>query len=505
MEQHFTSYRHPLYDELSPIWDKTWDHYAADIEALRKEKHLFKRVQGETNEQYEERRKQADYLPLFGTVVDAITGRLQTAEKKDFRVWEEEGQLGLGHPSEKESVAGKLWYDIDGAGTNYLTQLAEVAITLAALHTVWGVAEGVGLDEDGKRVGESSSRYIDPRAVVNWIDDDAGNPIEVLVRHTKDLRTSVRDKIKPQVRYRLYALEGYEDFHVIKDGDKESVESQGFKPYAPGFVFYKQADRREKILPIWRTRLPLRRMVGHLWADKNNIIFNRESQRDNLLLVANTPLLQLVADEETKKIIEADREKGSNILMSDPRSTRSHEFMAPSSEPAQISSDVLQKKIEHFFLSAFRSYEDAVKGTQTTATEIDHKSAMGEETFLNTLATAMDEYESNEWWRLEQINFPDEPAKWGQFKSERPKDFRPLSEGSEAKRLATLFFGLDPVPIGPTGRASAAKKIGKLSDVEYDEGEIDDEARESEIAMRQEIAAIESIKDIDEEELSAVA
>lgn len=485
--EHFTSYRHPYYRSMAQKWTTTWQHYVADLKQLRTKEFLFRRAQGESIEQFDERMQNADYLPLFGLTVDTMVGRISNVEKQDFRSFDESG-VGAIEQGE-DSVAGRLWYNIDGAGCNYLTLVTDAAVVLTALHECWILVDG--LEREGETVvGDATARVIMPGSVVNWREDKRGNPLEVVVQHYHDTRESIKDKPKREERYTVYKLDGYETYRVVQTrSGKREVLLLDEMPYGNGFAYYRSRNKTDanRTLPIFRVKLPLRRFVGYIWSEKNNVIFNRESERDNILRVANTPKLQVVAPEDQWDKILDVLEKGGNTIFSDPESPRDHSYISPQTGSADISSSVFDRKVAAFMLSAFQSYEDSARGRarQRTATEVRHDASMGEGSFLSTLATALDELENAIWWRLEQIYFPDETDKWGGFSCERPREFTPLDEGDEAAALQSLFFAPDGVPVGSTGRANAASKIARLKQIEVDEDEIaaDVESRDRENAL----------------------
>jgi hypothetical protein len=310
---------------------------------------------------------------------------------------------------------------------------------------------------------------------MDWIEDDFGNPVQVKVRHEADTRRSVDQEPEKVTRYTVYDVDGYEVFEETKEGEAASVSGRqryGGEDGQP-FRYWSDASRAQPILPIWRTRLSLRRLPAEILAAKNGAIFNQMSERDNLLRVANTPV-RVLATNEPLEDIEKRIKAGFNTLVLDPSASQAHYYMAPGIESAQIATEVLAKKLEEFFVSGFRSYENSIRGRQKTATEVDQESA-GERGFLSLLAGATDEFEMAAGMRLEQIEQPENPSNWGQFYVERSRDFKPADAQAEADRMVMRYF-TGPVPIGAAGRVDAAKRIAESDGLTVDEAEIEAEA-----------------------------
>ena len=489
--------QHPDYQEREPRRQVARVHYEANPNKLLTAKYLQQRAQGESEKQFKERLKTSDYFPAFAIVADDYTGRIKAAEEKVARSWQNEDQEeGLGSTSDKNTLAGQLWTDIDGRGKNYLTMRYEAAGTMIVEDEVWAIVEGKPRDENGVAVGNPYVREISPSAVLDWSEDARGRLKWVKVKHSADVRGGWKEEHDRRQRYTIYTREGYEVWE--KREDKEgNVEAKLITPmtsYGPN-PYWRSPDRNAKVLPVFRVKMPMKRYVGHILAHKNNVIFNKESERDNILRVANTPKGVYAGDlqgfvEQMKK-----NKLGTNTWQLDPDASQKHYYMAPPVKSAEISTAVLQDKVESFFVSAFQFYEDAVAGKQKTATEIQQDAA-AEESFLNTVSTALDEFESEIGKRLEQIAFPDNPDLWGQFSVTSPQDFNPVDPESEADKLMRRYFDRGPVPVGATGRANVAKKIADLDDVDYDEEELEDGIQTEELRSQQARAAREGIANL---------
>lgn len=476
--------RSAYHKKMLPIWESTMAVYRACLRELRDEKYLIRRTSGEDIHQFRERKTLADFQPLFALVVDTYVGRVMESEQTIMRIWQQEGEGdGLGSVTDPATLAGKLWRGADGANLNYITMIEDVAVLLLALKECWAVAQGVKRDRDGNAIGYPHARVLEPWAVHDVVMDGQ-NPVEVKVYHKTDLRESLKQVPKVVERYTLYRLDGYEVWQVAESSGEEDRIVQKFTPYGildgKPFKFYRTADRRngDEILPIFRTKLPLRRNPGETLADKNLVIFNSESERDNIIRVANTPKAQFVGDFGRFSEFLKANDAGSNIWPLDPQAGKEHKFLAPSMDSAEIATKVLMHKIETFMLAAFRYYEDSVRGKQKTATEVEQDSS-AENSILSVVATALDEFENGLGMRLEQIEFPSDTGKWGQFSVERKKQFKPINEREETDAIMSRYFAAD----GPVLTRDAEIAITKRS---YDEDglPVDDETIEAEVDAR---------------------
>lgn len=472
---HWTSKRPKWYDDMLPKWTTAWVHYEADMSVLRSSKYLIQRVQGESLTAFKERMATSDYLPLFSVAVDSLVGRMMAIEPIE-RVWQsEQASRGLGRTDTETSIAYDLWRDCNGQGMNYLTMVEDAAIRMCVLNEVWVYVQGIVRDEDGKEIKGATIHLIDPAAVVNIKEDAYGNPIEVLVESQMDARESIKDEFQTVKVYTLFTRDGTQQFRVVpQDSGENVVIEDEMVPYgANGFAYYRSKQRRasERMLPLFKAELPLNRFVGYNLAAKNGVLYNQESERDNILRIACTPLFVFVGTDKQFKTAEENRKQGYNAVQLDPQASQQHYYAAPQIGPADLRTRVLRDKVADFFTSAFRFYEDSIRGKQKTATEIGQDMASGEGSFLNTLATALDEMETNIGFRLEQIYFPSEPQIWGQFTANRPREFRPVNAREEADKLADMVFGTNPIPLGTTGELNALRQIAKAHDLEFVETE----------------------------------
>jgi hypothetical protein len=149
-----------------------------------------------------------------------------------------------------------------------------------------------------------------------------------------------------------------------------------------------------------------------------------------------------------------------------------HGFIAPSAEPARIATDVLKRKIEEFYVSAFRAYEDSAR--EKTATEVRQDVSSGVGAFLQLLKAAIDDAENEAFWRIEQINYPERRELWFTSRVERSDTFLPIDVDSAIETLRKRYFGETAVvPAGKAARISAAKQIAAWDGVVVDEKELE--------------------------------
>lgn len=481
--------KHPRYEERINRWERAGAHYKASIDELRDKQYLNRRNQSESKEQFDERVANADYTPLFSVIVAVYAGRILGAEPRTERRFQQsDGPEGLGALDEDGSLASRLWRNVDGRGTNYLTQIHQAAIKLVAKNEFWSITEGPRR-VNGEVVGEPTRRIIDPTSVFDWKRSKGGTLEWCKVRSYTDARNSWRQEAAREERYHIYHPDGYEHYAIRKGANGEKIvadlmDGRDRIPYSESgdFTFYADAEARQSALPIFQVRLPMSQFVGDILAAKNGVIFNQESERDNLLRVANTPKGVWVGGAEgfwefQKK--QANENISSNLWYLDPESRNKHYFMTPPTDAANLATEVIKDKRGAFFMSGFRFYEDSVQsGAQKTATQIAQEQAP-EDSFLNALATGLDEFENGSGVRLEQIQFPREPSRWGQFEVNRPKDFDPIDAEATANEIMEAMYGrAGAVPLTEDAEVDAIRKIYEARDLTFNEDDVRRKVRE---------------------------
>lgn len=498
------------------MWKDIMLCYDSNVRKLRDPKYLIRRKSGESWGQFQERLALADWPALFPIIVDTYVGRMLEAERRITRVWQDDAKRnGLGEISDKKSRAGQLWRNADGGGSNWLTLVEDAAVLFLTLKEFYALTQGVRRDANGKVIGDPYVRLIEPWAVHD-VEYDGNKLVEAKVFHRFNRRKSVKQMNDFVDRYTIYTLDGTEVWEIAeKEGEEDRIVQQ-MTPYGmvgnKPFYYYADEERSlsNRILPIFRNVLPLRRNPGATLADKNLVVFNMDSERNNIVRTGNTAKAQFVGDRAKFVQLIQENDAGSNIWQLDPNATKDHKFIAPPMDSAKIATEVIQKKFEEFFLTAFRTYEDSVRGRVKTATEVESDAA-GENGILNILATGLDEYENGAALRLEQIENPDKPERWGQFNCERKKDFKPLDEREETDKIVARYFPTSTTPVlTRDAEIALTKRVYTQDGLPIDEKAIEAEvdARRLESDARRDRTAIErdrarTLLDADSSEIEA--
>jgi len=435
------AFRHPEWAANHKLWKFTRDHYEGAV--LRPELlavYLRQKRQGEANDAFRERAEMADYTNHFGTIVDSLVGMLSAVEDDASRVWglkDDDGNVsGLGDPKDPDSVAARLYRDADGMGTSWLSFWSEVATELSLTHVGWLMADARG-EEDGAVL-----RYLAPGAVVNW-RTEGEQVTEVLIAETTDARGSLWEKGGESSQYLHLTLWGWARYRPTRTG----VELVGDPE--PWGVKLEDVNGNP-ILPIRQLRVPVRRQVGYYLAKKQNAIYNRESHRDHLLSVANFPKLNVAGGEAVYNAVVEALKKGNNVLQG-----TGHEFIAPDTSSATLSSEVLEKKARELYMTGFREYGDAAR--ERTATEVKQDVAAGAGSYLTLLARALDQAETWALHVLTQLETPEQADALFAASVSRSTEFAPADPEVTLDRLLKRTFGPDvPVPLGRTAQENAA-------------------------------------------------
>jgi hypothetical protein len=453
-------FEHVLYSEQWWKWVFARDLYTGDV--LNDDKiteYLIRKATGESVEAYTERYKLADYTNHLGAVVDALAGMLFAVEEDAKRVLSaDEEESPLGDPKDQRSIMGKLWQDADGAGTGFLTVWKQFTIELLINHVAW-----VMLDTNS--AGDPIIRVIPSELVTNWREEE-GVMVEALVKEATDIRGSLMDDPDDHVEFQYihFTTEGWRRLHQDDDGNITSIGDGGEYSYVNSSGI--------ATLPLFRVKLPMKRAVGYSLARKANAIFNKESERDHLLRAANFPKLNVIGTGEVFKKVTSALKKGAIALWNDPKSPTTHNWIAPDTQSAQIASKVLERKVEEFYVTAFREYGDAAQ--ERTATEVRQDVSAGVGAFLEMLKSGVDDGEQGILWRLEQQSFPNDRTKWFQATVERSSNFLPIDVGVMIDKMKIRYFGeQETIPVGVTGLRSVVKQIAEWDKITVDDAEID--------------------------------
>jgi hypothetical protein len=458
--ENWLDYKHPDFAALCARWVFTTDYYTGDVaDTTRVKAYLVKRQQGESLKAYEERCQLADYTNHFATVVDSLAGMLFGVESDASRTYLREGKGLLGSEEDPGSVVNQLKVDADGRGNGMATVLKTLCTELITLHRAWLV-----VDTDAK--GNPLVRVFPATAVPNWVCDASGNLVEVLVKEESDLRQGIQAKPEPTCRYTVFSLGGWQKWETDRNGNPVQVQGE----YGSGA--YSYVDQRGfPALPIFKVELPLRRMVGWQLARKAHVIFNKESERDWLLRVCNTPKLNIVATDDEFATIKKELADGGNAIQNNPQHTGQHAYIAPASGPAEISTKVLENKRDEFYVTGFREYGDAAR--ERTATEVRQDVGAGVAAFLQLLKSAMDDGENGVLWRLEQLLNPGAKDQHFIAHVERSDDFVPVDVNMAIERTRSRFFGENAIiPMGRRAQIAAARRIAEWEGIEVTEEEV---------------------------------
>lgn len=443
------------YDANIARWIYTRDHYTGDL--LDKiDQYLIRKGQGENIAAFGERKSLADYTNHFAVIVDALAGRVFAIEDDANRRYHNDKSEGLGDVEKMDSDVSRLLRNADGLGTSLPAMLKLLATDLTMAVTPWILV-------DGGVSGEPKVKVLMPQTVINW-RLQGREIVEVMVVDEVDTRKSLRDACTTERQFIHYELNGWTRYNV--DAVRGTVGQLGKGTY------HYENEEGDQILPIFRAKMPLRRMVGWLLAKKANIIFNKESERDHLLRSCNFPKLVLCANDELYEQLKIDLAAGANVLQKDPESTGSHDYIAPDSGPASIATEALKRKVEEFYATAFQMYGDAAQ--EKTATEIRQDVASGEGAFLQLLSAALDDVENKVYLLAAQTLYPQAKDRWFVSRVERSNDYLPVDADMALTNRVMRYFGKDiAVPIGRDGLLSLAKQSAEYDGLVVDNDQLE--------------------------------
>lgn len=494
--QLWVDYQHPLYKTHRERWIYVRDVYQGEL--LRPEKisaYLVKKAKREAQENYDERKQLADYHTHMALIVSSLAGMLSHADDAANRLWNVSRPDGsvqpvLGDPNDHASIIGKLYRDADGQGAGWKTLHKKLASDLTAYHRMWGLVDP-GADREPRLC------YLSPLSVPNWLYGPASAApnaptvlSEVLIAEEADLRTSLEQDPAKSValRYVRYRLDGWQRYERRRDaGSGQDVLIALDGPGNAGVYEYRDI-KGERCLPIFPVVLPLAYDVGYLLARRCVALFNRKSERDNLLRNANFPTLCIVSSDSAvyDKILDA-LARGANAMQEFPGGSGGgsgamggpHHYIAPDPASAQIATAVLDADTKDIYVSTFREYNDAAQ--QATATEIKQRVSAGEGAFLQLLSAALDDAETQAAQRIAQQQLPTAgPQKWFAVRIERSSEYFPSDPEVTLKAATDRAFGKDaPVPMGTAGRIAVAKQVAEYQGVAQT-----DDTLESEVESR---------------------
>lgn len=449
-------YQHAEYRAKVGHWAFVRDNYTAELlEPGKIHKYLQQRRQGEGNEAFKERARTADYSNHLAVVVDSLAGMLAAVEGDTNRTWGETQAMargvnktkGLGDPMDVESEAYRLTESVDGRGMQNDSFWNQVAIELSLTHTGWLFVD----PQDGNPV----YRYITPEEATNWFEKD-GRLASVVLREVADTRQSIEDQPGVADNYLVLELDGWTRWRVRKE--TATLIDDGRWTF--------QDEHGNAVLPIRQIELPMRREVGWILAHKNIAIFNRESERDWPLRVANFARLLVDGDAPAFKKLVESLKAGHNVLHG-----IGHKYIAPSTEGAALATEVLNDKRTDFYITAFREYGDSAK--VRTATEVRQDVAAGAQAYLTHLAATLDEGETWAMRTATQALFPKDKSLWLVPRAKRSDNFLPADPEKVIDRLIKRMWGEKPVPLGKTAQVEAAKMVAEWTGISTTDDEIE--------------------------------
>ena len=420
--KHFSKLRHPEWVKNEPKWNFAWDHYDGsyadwNMSISKVSEYLHQKYQRENNKAYEERMKVSDVVLHFATIIDGVNGVVATKEKDTVRdlgalaTYDEEGEI------EANSDAYRILNNADGNGTNLVPLMKRVGIMQTVLHSVWGYVEGVT-----DRSDHATIKVIKPQHVVNWFPS-TGELEQVLVKEQIDTRDSITaDPDDDSEIYTLFTLDGWRRFKIKKDTVDGNVVESEVEIDSGEYTYWDSPERQRRILPIFRTPIPMPRPVGYLLAQKENHLYNAVSVRDFALRNLSFAMLNLnVQNKDEYEELLGYLEKGANIVAS-YADRQPHSFFSPDGSYLSDFEAVLQNKIEEYYTNGFKRFGEAA--SQVTATQVRLENQSGIESFLALLVSSIDEFENQSYKRIEQVYFPDDSSKWGLASVKRSRNFQ---------------------------------------------------------------------------------
>jgi hypothetical protein len=454
-------YQHPYYKKMMPRWKMTNDFYYGEVADKDVAKtYLIRRFQGEPDQAYNERVKVSDFTPHLGTLIDTLAGMLYATEDRTARKWlDDEKKGGLGDPNEEGTPAHRLAHDADGKGTAWKTLWREFTLDIINYQCMWVLIDTVG--------GMHYVKLIPPTEVPNWVDGPHG-PIAVLMKECRDGRTTLEQAPDHGETFIKWEIGQWSRWRQTKEGLAEQLAG----PENSGTYTYQNRNGTPA-LPIFKVELPMRRYIAWLLANKAQVLFNQESVRDFGLRIANFAKLVLGiegGDQYEQLLIKLL--KGENVIPEGKDARGGHRFINPSSEPTKNASEVLDKKVEHFWVSGFKMYEDAA--AQKTATEVKQDVASGIGAFLQLLAAAVDDAENGAFYRLEQAEFSESSNKWGIASTVRSDDFSTVDLGAVLDQMKKRYLADNQaIPIGRAALIQLAKDAAQQDGLPVNKEEIE--------------------------------
>lgn len=455
MADNWLDQTHPEYDAIAAREVYAWDHYTGEaLDKARNEAdqmqgggyievavaniaekisqlfrkgdpsapYLLRRAQGETLAAYKERLMISRFPRHFARIAGSMVGSINLVDSKAKRSWG-----ALGDPEDESSFMFEFWSNVDGSGTNYPTMLNNALVKLIVSHRLW-----YGIDPDPVM---PRALMFDTTNVKDWLEMD-GRLVQSKVFERVDVRESLTETLKKRDdaysdTWMLYGLDGFQRWKKVKGDPVLDSELSGTWDHP----FYTDNLHKIKRLPIGRVEAGLSLEAGYRVAQSCNSLFNLLSDARNLLRVANHPRLRgKDVTKEQWEMIQQDILRGGNTLLGD------FDFINPDPSNAKIGYGIYRDEVREVYVESFQTYEDAAR--ERTATEINTDDTRGRRSILSVFSDAMDEFENDFLFLLEQVKFPDKPSVWGQASVQRSNDFKPIDPEATADRILDKLFPL---------------------------------------------------------------
>lgn len=478
MADDLLSTRHPSYERWKSFWEFTRDHY--DERLLYEEiqqsgdkvgegsDYLIRKRQSEHDNEYAERKRLAHYTNYLAPILDSFVGMLFSQESEAERDWG-----GLGDPEDEGSLASTLDRDADRRETDWEAQNKQFATDLMVYQKV-GVlvdtnrpATAEDIDQQtARRLGiRPFRRIIPPTAILNWREDAQGRIVEALVAESVDTRASLSDDASDAQteRFLHLGLGGWR--RLVADEDGERVVGEGS---------YDFVDRNgEQTLPLFISRLPLRRYPAYDLARIVHAIFNLESA-GIYWPIRRAGFARFIFSGRGWDEFEERVKKGANVVqenLSTEDGGKGHRYEGPPMDGPEMALQYKEELVRAIFQVAQFEFSD--EAAERTATEINADFLSSTGAFLNVLAGAVDEAENASLHLLEQAAGVESP---GDAMVSRSRDFSPESGRAVAQRIKEIVFGRGMgLPLPPEAVARVVTRIlSSLDVVEEVDEELED-------------------------------
>lgn len=430
-DQDFLKHQHKTYTAMLPKWlyaRRLYDGTYCDTEHI--EDFLHRRGQGEADGMYADRKKNLDPDLLFANLHGRIAGQFFESESTLTIEWDQEGASGgLGDPAAPTnsvalSTAHQLTNNTDGTGADLGVWQHALFAALLLYEWIYVLVQAPAADYDAVRW-----QIITPEMVEDWADGD-GAFFKIV--HATSERDSFMDKPIAVTQYSYYTIGGLYRWTRAEGEDNAVLEVD---PTTGGFYeYFADTGSSERATPVVRSYLPFKKHLSYLLAKKAVALLNRESERDNILRIANLPRL-VFKGAKKEDFLDAVK-KGQNALAIGQEDDIG--YTTPPSEPATVAGEVVQDKRDNFFISAYQTYQNEAK--DVTATEIRQRERSGRVALLTLLAARFDDIIRQCLFLTEQIVYPGEPSKWGVATAIRTGRFRADDAEAEAERDAEAVF-----------------------------------------------------------------